>query len=137
MLLVFVLSSDTTIKEVMVEGVSSIVPNNTYLDEGKFFALITGPNMEGKICLMAHMGCYIPADYAKIPLFDKVKVLNLNTNHEMEHIIVSSQEANSAGRKISVQSPIGKSLIGRMVGEIVEVKVPAGVVKYNLLEIRR
>ncbi len=117
MLLVFVLSSDTNIKEVMVEGVSSIIPNNTYLDEGKFFAMITGPNM------------YVPADYAKIPLLDRAK--------EMEYIIVSSQEENSAGRKISVQSPIGKSLIGRMVGEIVEVKVPAGVVKYKLLEIRR
>jgi hypothetical protein len=137
MLLVFVLSSDTTIKEVMVEGVSSIIPTNTYLDEGKFFALITGPNMGGKstylrqvglICLMAHMGCYVPTDYAKIPLLDRVK--------EMEYIIVSSQEANSAGRKNSVQSPIGKSLIGRMVGEIAEVKVPAGVVKYNLLEIK-
>jgi hypothetical protein len=120
MLLVFVLSSDTAIKEVMVEGVSSIIPNNTYLDEGKFFALITGPNMGGKICLMAHMGCYVPADYAKIPLLDRAK--------EMEYIIVSSQEANSAGRKISVQSPRGKSLIGRMVSEIVEAK------KYKLLE---
>jgi len=109
MLLVFVLSSDT--------GVSSIIPNNTYLDEGK--------NMGGKIYLMAHMDCYVPTDYEKIPLFDKVKVLNLNTNQEMEHIIVSSQEAN-----------LGKSLIGRMVGEIVEVKVPAGVVKYKILEIR-
>jgi transcription elongation factor GreA len=69
-------------------------------------------------------------------MLHRVKVLNLNTNQEMEYIIVSSQEANSAGRKISVQSPIGKSLIGRMVGEIVEVKVPAGVVKYKILEIR-
>jgi hypothetical protein len=131
MFLVFVLalSSNTAIKEVMVEGVSSIIPNNTYLDEGKFFAMITGPNMGGKICLMAYMGCYVPADYAKILLLDRAK--------EMEYIIVSSQEANSAGRKNSVQSPIGKSLIGRMVGEIVEVKVPAGVVKYKILEIRR
>ncbi len=87
--------------------------------------MITGPNM------------YVPADYAKIPLLDRVKVLNLNTNQEMEYIIVPSQEANSAGRKISVQSPIGKSLIGRMVGEIVEVKLSAGVVKYKLFEIRR
>jgi hypothetical protein len=105
MFLVFVLSSNTAIKEVMVEGVSSINPNNTYPDERKFFVLITGPNM------------YVPVDYAKILLLDRAK--------EMEYIIVSSQEANSAGRKISVQSPIGKSLIGRMVGEIVEVKVPA------------
>jgi len=77
----------------------------------------------------------LPTD--KVYLYSKVKVLNLNTNQEMEYIIVSSQEANSAERKISVQSPIGKSLLGRMVGEIVEVKVPAGVVKYKILEIRR
>ena len=121
MFLVFVLSSSTAIKEVMAKEVSSIIPNNTYLDEGKFFALIIGPNM------------YVPADYAKIPLLDRLKVLNLNTNQEMEYIIVSSQEANSAGRKNSVQSPIGKSLIGRMVCEIVEVKVPTRVVKYKIL----
>lgn len=57
------------------------VPNDTYLDENRFFALITGPNMGGKstylrqvgiICLMAHMGCFVPADYAKIPLLDRV-----------------------------------------------------------------
>jgi transcription elongation factor GreA len=114
---VLVLSSDTTIKEVMVERVSTIIPNNTYLDEGKFLALITGPNM------------YVPADYAKIPLLDRAK--------ELEYIIVSSQEENSAETKISVQSPIGKSLIGRIVGKIVKVKVQAGVVKYKLLEIRR
>jgi transcription elongation factor GreA len=77
----------------------------------------------------------LPTD--KVYLYSKVKVLNLNTNQEMEYIIVSSQEANSAERKISVQSPIGKSLLGRMVGEIVEVKVPAGVVKYRILEISR
>ena len=52
MFLVFVLSSNTSIKEVMAKEVSSIIPNNTYLDEGNFFALITGPNMGGKICLI-------------------------------------------------------------------------------------
>ncbi len=67
----------------LVEGFmdTPFIPNNTYLDERKFFALITGPNMGGKstylrqvglICLMAHMGCYVPADYAKIPLLDRI-----------------------------------------------------------------
>jgi len=67
----------------LVEGFmdTPFIPNDTYLDERKFFALITGPNMGGKstylrqvglICLMAHMGCYVPSDHAKIPLLDRV-----------------------------------------------------------------
>jgi len=75
----------------------------------------------------------LPTD--KVYLYSKVKVLNLNTNQVVEYTIVSSQEANSAEKKISVQSPIGKSLIGKRVGDIVEVKVPAGLVKLKVLEI--
>ncbi len=67
----------------LVEGFmdTPFIPNDTYLDEKGFFALITGPNMGGKstylrqvglICLMAHMGCFVPADYARIPLLDRV-----------------------------------------------------------------
>ncbi len=73
----------------------------------------------------------------KVYLYSKVKVLNLNTNQVVEYTIVSSQEANSAEKKISLQSPIGKSLLGKQVGEIVEVKVPAGIVKYKILEITK
>ncbi|MCS7229904.1 MAG: transcription elongation factor GreA [Candidatus Kryptonium sp.] len=73
----------------------------------------------------------------KVYLYSKVKVLNLNTNQIIEYTIVSSQEANSAEKKVSVQSPIGKGLLGRQVGDVVEVKVPAGIVKYKILEINR
>ncbi len=77
----------------------------------------------------------LPTD--KVYLYSKVRVLNLNTNQEVEYTIVSSQEANSAEKKISVQSPIGKSLLGKTVGEIVEVRAPAGIIKYKILEISR
>ncbi len=77
----------------------------------------------------------LPTD--KVYLYSKVKVLNLNTNQVVEYTIVSSQEANSAEKKISIQSPIGKSLLGKQVGDIVEVKAPAGIIKYKVLEISR
>lgn len=77
----------------------------------------------------------LPTD--KVYLYSKVKVLNLNTNKVVEYTIVSSQEANSAEKKISIQSPIGKSLLGKQVGDIVEVKAPAGIIKYKILEINR
>jgi len=77
----------------------------------------------------------LPVD--KVYLYSKVKVLNLNTNQIIEYTIVSSQEANSAEKKVSVQSPIGKGLLGKRVGDVVEVKVPAGIVRYKILEINR
>lgn len=77
----------------------------------------------------------LPTD--KVYLYSKVKVLNLNTNQIVEYTIVSSQEANSAEKKISIQSPIGKSLLGKQVGDVVEVKAPAGIIKYKILEISR
>ncbi len=77
----------------------------------------------------------LPTD--KVYLYSKVKVLNLRTNQVVEYTIVSSQEANSAEKKISIQSPIGKSLLGKQVGDIVEVKAPAGIIKYKVLEISR
>ncbi|CUT04741.1 transcription elongation factor GreA [Candidatus Chrysopegis kryptomonas] len=73
----------------------------------------------------------------KVYLYSKVKLLNLDTNQEVEYTIVSSQEANSAEKKISLQSPIGKSLLGKRVGEVVEVKVPIGILRFKILEITK
>lgn len=77
----------------------------------------------------------LPTD--KVYLYSKVKLLNLDTNQVIEYAIVSSQETNSAEKKISVQSPIGRGLLGRQVGDVVEIKVPAGIVRYKILEISR
>ncbi|HAF18092.1 MAG: transcription elongation factor GreA [Thermacetogeniaceae bacterium] len=59
-----------------------------------------------------------------------------NTGDELEYTIVGSAEADPDNDKISNRSPVGKALLGKKVGEIVEVKVPAGTNQYMILDIR-
>ncbi len=73
----------------------------------------------------------------KIYILSKVKMLNLKMNKEMEVILVSPEEADFEKNKMSVTSPIGKALLGKKIGDEVEVKVPAGTIKYKILEISR
>jgi transcription elongation factor GreA len=61
----------------------------------------------------------------------------MEMKQEMTYKIVGSTEANSLKGKISNESPVGKALIGAKVGETVKVEVPAGVLKYKVLEIQR
>ncbi|GIV29732.1 MAG: hypothetical protein KatS3mg028_0798 [Bacteroidia bacterium] len=63
----------------------------------------------------------------KVSLFTMVKLKNHTTKSVVEYRIVTESEANISQGKISVTSPIGKCLIGKCVGEVVEVKVPAGI----------
>jgi transcription elongation factor GreA len=74
-------------------------------------------------------------DTSKVNLLSKVKVKNLNANREMEYMIVSEKEADMKLGKISSKSAIGAGLIGKTQGEIVEITVPAGVVKLEILSI--
>jgi transcription elongation factor GreA len=74
-------------------------------------------------------------DNSKVNLLSKVKVKNLNANREMEYMIVSEKEADMKLGKISSKSAIGAGLIGKTQGEIVEITVPAGVVKLEILSI--
>lgn len=76
-------------------------------------------------------------DTSKVFILCKVKIKNLNNNAVMEYTIVAENEANLALKKISVESPIGKGLLGKAVGEIAEVQIPAGLVKFEVLEINR
>jgi transcription elongation factor GreA len=55
----------------------------------------------------------------------------------VEYTLVAENEANLADKKISVDSPIGKGLLGKKVGDIAEVQVPAGKIKFEILEITR
>jgi len=66
-----------------------------------------------------------------------VKVVDLETNDEWEFTIVGSVEANPAEDKISNESPVGEALIGRRVGESVEVEIPAGLARYKISSIRK
>ncbi len=67
----------------------------------------------------------------------KVKLEDLDSGEEMEYTLVSELEADYSAGKISVTSPVGKCLLGHGKGEIVEIKVPAGVLKYRILEVSR
>jgi transcription elongation factor GreA len=71
-------------------------------------------------------------DTSRVAVLTKVTVTNLATNKQMTYHIVSEKEADLKTGKISVTSPIGKGLLGKAVGEVAEVQVPAGVVKFKV-----
>lgn len=66
-----------------------------------------------------------------------VKVKDLEFDEDVEYTIVGSTEADPYDGKISNESPVGKALLGRAIKEVVEVQVPDGVAKFEILEIRR
>lgn len=76
-------------------------------------------------------------DISKVFILSKVKIKNLSNKAMMEYTLVAENEANLAERKISVDSPIGKGLLGKKVGDVAEVQIPAGKVQFEILEISR
>ena len=76
-------------------------------------------------------------DLDKINIGCKVKLLDVEYNEEMEFYIVGSTEANSLQNKISNESPVGRALMGRVVGDSVDVETQAGNIQYKVLEIQR
>ena len=74
-------------------------------------------------------------DTSKVGILTKVTVLNKKTNQQVVYTIVSEKEADLKTGKISVKSPIGMGLMGKKVGEVVEVKIPAGVIHFEILNI--
>jgi transcription elongation factor GreA len=69
-------------------------------------------------------------DTSKVSILTKVTVTNLNTKKQATYHLVSEKEANLKLSKISVTSPIGKGLLGKVVGQTAEVQVPAGTLKF-------
>ena len=76
-------------------------------------------------------------DVNKINIGCKVKLLDVEYNEEMEFYIVGSTEANSLQNKISNEAPVGRALIGKSVGDVVDVETQAGIIQYKVLEIQR
>lgn len=76
-------------------------------------------------------------DLEKINIGCKVKVLEIDEDEEMEFRIVGSTEANSLQNKISNESPVGQALLGRKVGDVVDVETQVGIIQYKVLEIQR
>ncbi len=75
----------------------------------------------------------IPTD--KVGIMTRVSVLNTKTNKKNEYQIVSAEEADFEGGKISMSSPIGRALLNKKVGDEVQVKVPAGTLELKIVSI--
>ena len=76
-------------------------------------------------------------DTSKVLLYSTVKLRNLKANMVMTYTLVPEKEANFKDGKISINSPIGKGLLGKKEGETAEIMVPAGKVQFEILEITR
>jgi transcription elongation factor GreA len=74
-------------------------------------------------------------DTSKVSILTRVKITNQATKKTMEYKLVGESEADLKAGKISVSSPIGKGLIGKVVGEIAEVQAPNGLLKFKIEEI--
>lgn len=71
-------------------------------------------------------------DTSKVSILTKVTLTNLATKKEVTYQIVSEKEADLKLQKISAASPIGKGLLGKSVGDVAEIKVPAGIIKFKI-----
>ena len=76
-------------------------------------------------------------DTETVQIGNKVKVLDMEFNEEVEYTIVGSTEVDLAENKISNESPLGEALIGAKKGKTVEVNAPGGILKYKILDINR
>ena len=76
-------------------------------------------------------------DNSKILILSKVKLKNLANGMQLTYTLVAENEANLKEGKISVDSPIGKGLLGKKPGDVADVKVPNGLMKFEILEIFR
>ena len=74
-------------------------------------------------------------DFSSVRLLTKVTIKNISNNSEMAYSIVPEPEADLKSKKISVSSPIGKGLLGKSVGEIAEIQVPNGTIKFEVVKI--
>ena len=74
-------------------------------------------------------------DISTVRLLTKVTIKNISNNMEMSYSIVPEAEADLKSKKISVSSPIGKGLLGKTVGEIAEIQIPNGVIKFEIVKI--
>lgn len=76
-------------------------------------------------------------DTSKAYILSTIRVKNLNNDAEQSYTLVSEREADIAAGKISVDSPVGQGLLGKSEGDVVDIEVPAGTVKLEILEISR
>jgi transcription elongation factor GreA len=74
---------------------------------------------------------------SKALILSKVKIKNIANGSTMQYTLVAENEADLKSGKISVDSPIGKGLLGKKVGDVADITVPSGVIKFEIVEISR
>ncbi len=74
-------------------------------------------------------------DTSSVQILNKVTIKNKKSNAMMKYTIVSEHEADLKSGKISIETPIAKGLIGKKVGDVVEIKVPSGVIPFEIIDI--
>jgi transcription elongation factor GreA len=88
-------------------------------------------NLEG-IIATARIVDESAIDTSKVSILTKVSLTNLNTKKEVTYQIVSEQEADLKQGKISASSPIGKGLLGKTIGDVADIQIPAGTIKFKI-----
>jgi transcription elongation factor GreA len=76
-------------------------------------------------------------DNSKVYILSKVKIKNVANGMEIVYTLVAENEADLKARKISVESPIGKGLLGKAEGEIADIVTPSGIMQFEIIEISR
>jgi transcription elongation factor GreA len=76
-------------------------------------------------------------DNSKVYILSKVKIKNQSNGMELEYTLVAENEADIKLKKISVDSPIGKGLLGKKVNDVAEIQTPAGIMNFEILDITR
>ena len=76
-------------------------------------------------------------DNSKVFILSKVKIRNMTNAMDIEYTLVAENEADIKVRKISIDSPIGKGLLGKKVGDIVDIQTPGGLLQFEIIDITR
>jgi transcription elongation factor GreA len=76
-------------------------------------------------------------DNSKVYILSKVKIKNVDNGMEIDYTLVAENEADLKARKISVESPIGKGLLGKSEGDIADIVTPGGTMQFEVIEISR
>ena len=76
-------------------------------------------------------------DNSKVFILSTVTIKNTKNGATVQYTLVAENEANLKEKKISIESPIGKGLLGKAVGEIADVQTPNGIIKFEIVEITR
>lgn len=91
--------------------------------------------LEDKLARVRILDKNIPKD--EVLIGATVKLVDMDTLEELEYTLVSELEADYNQNKISISSPVGGGLLGHKVNEIVEINIPAGILKYKIIKISR